>query len=432
MPKKKNASGANEPSKWRSKIVGHEKVQAGQLMANPFNHRRHPEKQRKVVAASINELGFIKSVIVNQLTGHIVDGHERVMQALGVGEETLVDVEYVELSPEDEKKALLILDASSELAEVDASSLDQLVKDCAFDMGVLDDLAKEMLADFPMVDEPKITEDDIPEPPVDPITKPGDLWVLGDHRLLCGDSTNTEDVARLLNGSQGELCFTSPPYALGKSVSMSGNKKMSASENPYTEHKDDSDSWIDLMRGWFSASTKAVSDVWIINIQPLAGNKRDLMRFMAENADRLVDIVTWDKGHAPPAPSTGVMASRFEWMIIFSTKNNASRSIPKSSWRGTIQNVYSGDPQRNNDFSSIHAATMPMHVPIWIMQSLCDQAQSVYEPFCGTGTTLIAAEQLGRKCCAMEISPQYCDVVVKRWENLTNKKAFLEQRNTVS
>ena len=146
MPKKKNASGANEPSKWRSKIVGHEKVQAGQLMANPFNHRRHPEKQRKVVAASINELGFIKSVIVNKVTGHIVDGHERVMQALGVGEETLVDVEYVELSPEDEKKALLVLDASSELAEVDASSLDQLVKDCAFQDNLLGKFASEMLS----------------------------------------------------------------------------------------------------------------------------------------------------------------------------------------------------------------------------------------------------------------------------------------------
>ena len=149
MPKKakaSNASGANEPSKWRSKIVGHEKVQAGQLMANPFNHRRHPEKQRKVVAASIEELGFIKSVIVNKVTGHIVDGHERVMQALGVGEETLVDVEYVELSPEDEKKALLVLDASSELAEVDASSLDQLVKDCAFQDNLLGKFASEMLS----------------------------------------------------------------------------------------------------------------------------------------------------------------------------------------------------------------------------------------------------------------------------------------------
>ena len=159
MPKKKNASGANEPSKWRSKIVGHEKVQAVQLMANPFNHRRHPEKQRKVVAASIEEPGFIKSVIVNKVTGHIVDGHERVMQALGVGEETLVDVEYVELSPEDEKKALLVLDASSELAEIDAWQLDQLVADCALSH----DGFQELLGDFESIIK-RFNVDDVSPP----------------------------------------------------------------------------------------------------------------------------------------------------------------------------------------------------------------------------------------------------------------------------
>jgi len=150
MAKKKTDAQAppkNEPTQWRSKIVGHGKVAASQLLANPFNHRRHPQKQRDVVSASIQELGFIKSVIVNQLTGHIVDGHERVMQALGVGDDTLVDVEYVELSPEDEKKALLVLDVSSELAEIDASALDQLVAECSFGEGVLSDLSKQMLAD---------------------------------------------------------------------------------------------------------------------------------------------------------------------------------------------------------------------------------------------------------------------------------------------
>ena len=143
MAKKKN-----EPSKWQSKIVGHGKVPASQLLANPFNHRRHPEKQRQVVAASIEELGFIKSVIVNQLTGHIVDGHERVMQALGVGEETLVDVEYVELSPEDEKKALLILDASSELAEVDKELMLASLDACSFDSKILDDLSREFTSEL--------------------------------------------------------------------------------------------------------------------------------------------------------------------------------------------------------------------------------------------------------------------------------------------
>jgi ParB-like chromosome segregation protein Spo0J len=116
-------------------------VAASQLLANPFNHRRHPQKQRDVVSASIQELGFIKSVIVNQLTGHIVDGHERVMQALGVGDDTLVDVEYVELSPEDEKKALLLLDASSELATVDDSALELLIEDIEFDSTLLGDFA---------------------------------------------------------------------------------------------------------------------------------------------------------------------------------------------------------------------------------------------------------------------------------------------------
>jgi hypothetical protein len=116
---------------WKSKIVGHDRVQAGQLLANPFNHRRHPEKQREVVSASIEELGFIKSVIVNRTTGHIIDGHERVMQALGIGEETLVDVEYVELSPDDEKKALLILDASREMAGIDNERLHDLVNESA-------------------------------------------------------------------------------------------------------------------------------------------------------------------------------------------------------------------------------------------------------------------------------------------------------------
>lgn len=142
MAKKKTK---NEPARWQSKIVGHDKVPATQLLANPFNHRKHPEKQRQVVAASIEELGFIKSVIVNRVTGHIVDGHERVMQALGVGDQTMIDVEYVELSPDDEKKALLILDASSELAEIDASQLDTLVSDCAFDSSFLNDFAKETL-----------------------------------------------------------------------------------------------------------------------------------------------------------------------------------------------------------------------------------------------------------------------------------------------
>lgn len=153
----------NKPAKWQSRIVGHDKVRADQLLANPRNHRRHPQKQREVVAASIEELGFCKSVIVNQRTGFIVDGHERVMQALGAGDETLVDVEYVDLSEADERKLLLILDASSELAEVDAEAVNSLIEESAFDLTELVDFADSL---FHEIEDPQIKQIEVRRPPV--------------------------------------------------------------------------------------------------------------------------------------------------------------------------------------------------------------------------------------------------------------------------
>lgn len=153
----------NKPNKWQSRIVGHDKVRADQLLANPRNHRRHPQKQREVVAASIEELGFCKSVIVNQRTGYIVDGHERVMQALGAGDDTLVDVEYVDLSEEDERKLLLILDASSELAEVDAEACNSLIEESAFDLSELSDFAGSL---FHEIEDPQLKNVDVRRPPV--------------------------------------------------------------------------------------------------------------------------------------------------------------------------------------------------------------------------------------------------------------------------
>lgn len=142
-------------SKWTSRIVGHEKVRADQLMANPFNHRQHPMKQRKVVEASIKEIGFVKSVLVNKTTGRIVDGHERVMQALDSGDDTMVDVEYVELSEEEELKALLLLDASSELADVNRTKVQELASMVEFDIADLTDFAKEVALNFGNIVEDK-------------------------------------------------------------------------------------------------------------------------------------------------------------------------------------------------------------------------------------------------------------------------------------
>lgn len=392
------------------------------LSSDPANARKHSDRNIESIVASLRRFGQQKPIVVDK-SGVVRAGNGTLEAAKRLGWQTIAVVES-DLVGADMSAYAIADNRTAELAEWDdeilkatIEGLDDALREAAgFDLSELDELLKEA--------NQEVLEDEVPEPPAEPITKPGDLWLLGEHRLLCGDSTKAEDVKRLMAGAKADLCFTSPPYALGKSVALSGNKSMSKKANPYGDHQDNADDWDRLMRGWFSASDAAVSDAWIVNVQPLAGNKRDLVRFIADNAGRLVDVATWDKGHAAPPMAAGVMASRFEWMIIFAANDGASRAVPLSSWRGTVQSVYTAPPQRGNEFSEVHAATMPLHVPAWVMQTLCDQSKSVYEPFCGTGTTLIAAEQLNRKCYGMEISPTYCDVIVKRWETLTGKQAY--------
>lgn len=264
--------------------------------------------------------------------------------------------------------------------------------------------------------------DEVPSLPTSPITQLGDVWQIGRHRLICGDSTDTHVIAALFAGKTADLCFTSPPYALGKSIALRGNSAMSAKANAYDNHDDNPADWLDLMNGWWASSLDVVTKTWIVNVQPLAGNKRQLIEWIHNRADRLIDVLTWDKGHGPPQIAPGVVSSRYEWLIGFGN-SKASRSFPLASWQGTVQSVYEGPAQRNNEYADIHAATMPVHLPTWVIGTLCDQAKTVFDPFTGTGTTMMACEQLGRTFFGVEISPQYCDVTVNRWEKFTGHQA---------
>ena len=403
------------------------RMSVNDLSNDPANARKHNDRNIEAIIASLRRFGQQKPIVIDK-SNVVRAGNGTLEAARRLGWDK-IDCVVTNLESSDATAYAIADNRTAELAEWDgeilAAELESLQSDGLLEAaGFTDEELAEMLqANQP---EPEITEDEVPEPPAEPITKPGDLWILGEHRLLCGDSTKAEDVKRLMAGAKADLCFTSPPYALGKSVALSGNKVMAAKANPYGDHKDNADEWDRLMRGWFVASDAAVSDAWVVNVQPLAGNKRDLVRFIADNAGRLVDVATWDKGHAAPPMAAGVMASRFEWMVVFAANDGASRAVPLSSWRGTVQSVYVAPPQRGNEFSKVHAATMPLHVPAWVMQTLCDQSKSVYEPFCGTGTTLIAAEQLGRKCYGMEISPAYVSVILDRWAKLAGRDPVIE------
>ena len=249
-------------------------------------------------------------------------------------------------------------------------------------------------------------------PPEIPISVLGDLYEIGEHRLLCGDSTNSDSVAKLMNGEKAILSFTSPPYNAGKSEMLSGNTH--TTDNKYNEYNDNQkqSDYLDLLVG-FTNNALLFSEYLICNIQSLAGNKIALIEYLNEYKNNFIDVAIWDKGHGAPAMAENVLTSAWEYMFFISSKENASRAIPNANFRGTVPNIYRGAPNRNNEFSNVHAATFPIDLPEWALQ-FTKEGNIILDQFLGTGTTMVASHQLKRKCYGMELDAKYCDVIVNR------------------
>jgi len=244
----------------------------------------------------------------------------------------------------------------------------------------------------------------------------GDLFEIGEHRLLCGDSTDSDLVAKLMNGEKANLSFTSPPYNAGKSEMLSGNTH--TTDNKYNEYNDNQkqSDYLDLLVG-FTNNALLFSDYLICNIQSLAGNKIALIEYLNQYKNNFIDAAIWDKGHGAPQMAENVMTNSWEYMFFISSKENASRAIPNANFRGTVPNIYRGAPNRNNEFSNVHAATFPIDLPEWALQ-FTKEKNIVLDQFLGTGTTMVASHQLKRKCYGMELDPKYCQVIIDRMKKL--------------
>jgi DNA modification methylase len=264
--------------------------------------------------------------------------------------------------------------------------------------------------------EAKEDEFDVPEGGIETDIVLGDLFEIGEHRLLCGDSTDSDQVGMLMNGEKANMSFTSPPYNAGKSEALSGNTH--TTDNKYNEYNDNQskDDYLDLLIG-FTNNALLYSNYLICNIQSLAGNKIALIEYLNEYKNNFIDVAIWDKGHGAPAMAENVLTSAWEYMFFISSKENASRAIPNANFRGTVPNIYRGKPQRNNEFSNVHAATFPIDLPEWALQ-FTKEKDIVLDQFLGTGTTMVAAHQLKRKCYGMELDPKYCQVIIDRMRKL--------------
>ena len=248
--------------------------------------------------------------------------------------------------------------------------------------------------------------------------KLGDVWQLGEHRLMCGDSTDLETVKKLMGGGEikADISFFSPPYntgGLGKNITKDNGR------SKYINNADDMGEaeYTDFLNSSLNVAME-LSKYTFLNVQMLANNKRSIVDVMTENRDHLADVVIWDKGRSQPALAASVLNSEFEFVFIFS--ESATRAIGTIPFRGNLKNIVHITPG-HNDFAEIHNAVFPIEFPAHFISNFAKE--SVLDLFGGTGTTMIAAEQLGRRCYMMELDPHYCDVIIARWEKLTGKEA---------
>lgn len=245
-----------------------------------------------------------------------------------------------------------------------------------------------------------------------------DLWQIGRHRLLCGDSTSAESYARLLNDRRADICITSPPYNVGDNATL--NNSTHAVKTKYINAGSDdlsTENYSNLLDS-FTKRALEYADFAFVNLQMVAGNKLALVDYLSLNREHLADILIWDKETAAPAMAERVMNSQFEFVFILASQEFPSRAIGKREFRGTVSNVYRGAQQRNNEFADSHAATFPLHLPAWLIKTFTDEKQIVLDPFGGTGTTLLACEQLNRECRMIELEPKYCAIILERLTKL--------------
>jgi DNA modification methylase len=383
------------------------------------NSRTHSEEQVTKIAASIKEFGFLNPVIVDGESG-IVAGHGRVMAAKKLGMDEVPVIEASHLT-EAQRRAYVIadnrlaLDAGwdDEMLRVEFAELEGL----GFDLELTGFTLDEIKALEPeQLTEGLTDEDAVPEVPDQPVTVLGDVWVLGRHRLMCGDSTSIDAVDKLMDGQKADMVFTSPPYNADAKAGQGDifNKKKSVKlySDGYSDNLD-SDDYVK-----FAASVLetcfAFTDGFIFwNVSYNAKSRFEYIKQIQDRLPYLVEQICWKKSST--IPFKGSLMRDWEPIYLFSTNKQpvAVKEVTSNFWQ--ISNTGS---QTEN-----HKACFPVELPERGISIVAKNTGIVFEPFGGSGTTAIACEKAGRECRLMELDPKYCDVIIKRWQDFTGKQA---------
>ena len=415
------------------------------------NAKTHDADQVTKIAASMAEFGWTVPCLV-AADGELIAGHGRVLAAarLGLAEAPVIVLDHL---TEAQRRAYRIAD--NKLTEMggwdDALLLEELRGLLAedFDLGLigipedeLDALLHDADDDQAPIDDD--TADTIPDAPAEPITRPGDIWELGNHRLICGDATDPAVVARLMDEAQASLMFTSPPYA---------------QQRDYGAAKEKVGDWDALMQGVFAAAPVASDAQLLVNLGLVHRDSEWIpywehwVDWMRAQGWRRFGWYVWDQGPGLPGDWNGRLAPSHEFIFHFNRQprkpnktvesKHAGETLGGGGLRGADGTVhrktgYGNAIQSHRIPDSVfrimrhkgglgaagsHPAVFPVALVEAVLEAFTDPDDLVFEPFCGSGTQLIAAERTGRRCCAVELDPVYCDVAVRRWELATGRTA---------
>jgi len=395
-------------------------TRVGDLTPYARNARTHSDEQVAQIAASIKEFGWTNPILVDGEKG-LIAGHGRLAAARKLGMEEVPVIELTHLS-ETQKKALILADNKLALnAGWDAELLNLELEELELegvDLNLVGFGEEERDALRPeVVNEGLTDEDAVPETPEEPITKPGDIWILGKHRLMCGDSTSVDAVDKLMNGDKADMVFTDPPYGMFLNTDYDSMFSSDATHRKTGKR-------FDVVKG----DHEDFNPEFINTIFALFDYCKEIFLW---GADYYVDLipqrnagswVVWDKRCDEKMDK--VVGNTFE---LCWSKAKHKRMVARILWSGH-HGMHKDDTKKR-----VHPTQKPVELVCWFFDyySMANK-HIVVDLFGGSGSTLIACEKTGRSCRMMELDPKYCDVIVKRWEEFTGQKARLENAEEIS
>jgi len=415
-------------------------VSVSELKPAPYNPREISDEALAGLRQSLERFGMVDLLVVNKRNMRIISGHQRykILQEAGVEKVTVIMVDVDEIA----EMAMNVTLNSQEIAGQWTAALIPLLEKLRIENGDayialrLQEL-RDQVREFEQENIGKTLPDDLPEPPKDLITKLGDLWILGDHRLLCGDSTKEEDVTRLMDGQQADLLATDPPYC----VDYTGaNRPNGGRDWSNVYHEIDIPDASEFMRSFYSVALKFIKPHTALYLWH-ASKRRSEIECVCQELNILIhQQIIWVK------PCVILTYSFYSWRhepcLLMWVKGQKPPYRPKDKSIGSVWSidfVRSGDPttpeyhtdvweldwegKKRGSSIAEHPTVKPTEVFAIPIRVHTQVGNICFEPFCGSGSQIIAAERLNRRCFAMELEPFFVDVAIKHWEEFTGKKA---------